>query len=100
MIILAVIIGFIMGLKFGCTKYLRIVGLIVCILALIYGDTIIKMLPWNWLSDMYDGLSGGFGIAYLIGIVCSIADYFDNRMSGNKRAKANIIETIIRSFFH
>lgn len=100
MIILAVIIGFIIGMKFGCTKYLRAVGLLFCIIAVIYNDTIIKILPWNWLSDVYDGLSGGFGIAYLLGVVCSVADYFDNRMSGSKRAKANIIETIIRSLFH
>lgn len=100
MIIIGMVIGFIIGIKFGCTKYLRAVGFLFCIIAVIYNDTIIQIFPCNWLSDIYDGLSGGFGIAYLLGIVCSVADYFDNRMSGSKRAKANIIETIIRSLFH
>ena len=100
MAIIGLIIGVFLGIKFSTTKYLRFVGAIAYILAIVFNNTILAMFPWDWLIGFYDCLSGAFGIFYLIGLIISVADNFDNRMSSRQRTNAHIITTIIRSLFH
>ena len=97
MMIIGLVIGVIVGIFLGCTNHMRLLGLLLWVLALAFNNQIFSLLSEEWMAVFYDSLSGGFGVAYLLGLLCSVADYYDSKMSSEKRAKVHIFMVIIRT---